>query len=137
MGREERGGEGRRRMDECSEGQKVRFEQLRGMVVGRKRCSESDWILVGFCFGGVDWASFKPPCNGSLNASGKGRGGAGATAGANDRRGLNSREQGKAGPGRARREHDESTRTRDWIDTVELTQRVRLDKRVWIEGPRR
>jgi hypothetical protein len=115
----------------------VRFEQqLRRMVVvGRKRCSESDWILVGFCFGGVDWASFKPPCNGSLNASGKGRGGAGATAGANERRladsqtrrGLNSREQGKAEQGRAgqgRAGHDESKRTRDWIDTIESTQRV-------------
>jgi len=112
----------------------VRFEQLRGMVVGRKRCSESDWILVGFCFGGVDWASFKPPCNGSLNASGKGRGGAGATAGANDRRGLNSREQGKAGPGRARREHENAGLDRYRYSRVDAKG---LDKRVWIEGPRR
>jgi hypothetical protein len=89
----------------------VRFEQqLRRMVVvGRKRCSESDWILVGFCFGGVDWASFKPPCNGSLNASGKGRGGAGATAGANERRHRlaegstpeSRARQSRAGQGRA------------------------------------
>jgi hypothetical protein len=43
--------------------------------------------------------------------------------------------QGKAGrAGQGRAGHKESKRTRDWIDRVDAKG---LDKRVWIEGPRR